>query len=225
MKTNLKRRLSITLAALLLTLLTQATAHADSVTVDTTSLQGNASGPFELAFVLIDASLSGDGNNTVTLSDFTFGGGAAGATATSGGGATGNLLTGITLTDTDLSGLNFLTSAFTPGSTLSFNLAMTANLDSKIDPALGNVTGDQLLFFILDSTGNPIHSTDTSAPDAFAIATVGPGGVTVQQFSVPAQTSVPEPGTLLLVGSGMALGLFRRKRVQVNCFRTRAAKT
>jgi len=212
MNATVKRCLSITLGALFLVLFTQATARADNVNVDTSSLQASAAGPFQLAFVLIDASLSGDGNNTVVLSDFTFGGGSAGSTLTSGGGVTGNLISGITLTDTDLSGLNFLTSAFTPGSTLSFNLAMTANLDSKIDPAVGNVTGDQLLFFILNGTGTPIPSTDTSAPDAFAIATVGPGGVTVQQFSIPVQTSVPEPGTLLLVGSGMVLGLFRRQR-------------
>ena len=211
MNAIVKKCLLAMLGAFSFVLLTQTTAYADTISLDTSSLQGSPSAPFQLAFVLIDASLTGDGNNTAVLSSFAFGGGSAGSVGSSGGGVTGDLISGITLIDSDPSGLNFITSAFTPGSTLSFNLAMTANPDSTLDPS-ANLTGDQLLFFILDNGGLPIHSTDKSTPDAFAIATVGPNGLTVQQFSVPVETSVPEPGTVLLLGTGLALGLFRRSR-------------
>src|SRR6266496_955580 len=157
---------------MLLLLVTQQTSRADTITVNTTSLQGNASGPFVLGFVLIDASLSGDGNNTAVLSNFDFGGGSAGAIASSGGGVVGNLLSGITLTDSDPSGFNFITSAFTPGTTLSFNLVMTANPDLTLDPSSG-LPGYQFLFVILDSTGQRIATTDASGSDAFAVATSG----------------------------------------------------
>jgi len=211
MNVGLKRYLLVTLGALFLLLATQQTARADAIALNTTSLEGNAAGPYVLAFVLIDASLSGDGNNTVVLSNFAFGGGSAGAVATSGGEVSGDLLSGMTFTDGDPSGFNFITSAFTPGTVLSFDLAMTANPDLHIDPRSG-LTGDQFLFFILDSTGEPIPSTDPSVPDAFAMATIGPGGLSVEQFSIPAPTPVPEPATILLLGSGLVVGLCCKRR-------------
>jgi len=211
MNAGLKRHLLVTLGALFLLLVTQQTSRADTISVNTTSLQGNASGPFVLGFVLIDASLSGDGNNTVMLSNFAFGGGSAGAVATSGGGVTGDLQSGMTFTDSDPSGFNFITSAFIPGTVLSFNLAMTANPDLNINPSSG-LPGDQFLFVILDSTGQRIQSTDNNTPDAFAVATIGSGGLSVQQFSIPASTSVPEPATVLLLGSGLVLGLRCKRR-------------
>lgn len=210
MNARIKRHLLVTLGALVLLLVGQQPAHADTISVDTTFLQGSASGPFALGFVFIDASFTGDGNNTATLSNFDFGGGSAGAVLTSGGGVTGNLLSGITLTDSDPSGFNFITSAFTPGTSLSFNLTVTTNPDLTINPAF-NEPGDQFLFVILDSTGQRIPTTQNSGSDAFAVATVAPGGVSVQQFP-PAQTSVPEPSIVLLLGSGMIVGLFHRRR-------------
>jgi hypothetical protein len=195
MNAGLKRHLLVTLGTLFLLLVTQQTSRADTISVNTTSLQGNASGPFVLGFVLIDASLSGDGNNTVMLSNFAFGGGSA----------------GMTFTDSDPSGFNFITSAFIPGTVLSFNLAMTANPDLNINPSSG-LPGDQFLFVILDSTGQRIQSTDNNTPDAFAVATIGSGGLSVQQFSIPASTSVPEPATVLLLGSGLVLGLRCKRR-------------
>jgi PEP-CTERM motif len=210
MNAGAKRYLLATLAVLSLLLVTQPASRADTITVNTTSLQGNPSGPFVLGFVFLDASISGDGNNTAILSNFNFGGGSAGAVLTSGGGVTGNLQSGITLTDSDPSEFNFITSAFTPGTTLSFNLAITANPDLTLNPASG-LSGDQFLFVILDSTGKRI-STNDNISDTLATATISPAGVSVQQFSIPASTSVPEPATLLLLGSGLVFGILRKRR-------------
>ena len=210
MNNGMKKYLVATLGILALLLTSQQSSRADTITVNTTSLQGNPAGPFVLGFVLVDASLSGDGNNTAVLSNFNFGGGSGGAVLTSGGGATVNLLSGITLTDSDTSGFNFVTAAFTPGTVLSFNLALTANPDSTLNPASG-LAGDQFLFVILDSSGKRISTTD-SVSDTFATATIGAGGATVQQFSVPASASVPEPATVLLLGSGLVFGILRKRR-------------
>ncbi len=53
-------------------------ARADAiynVSLDTSSLIGNAAGPFSLDFQFNDGSGTNDGNNTVTLTNFAFGGG------------------------------------------------------------------------------------------------------------------------------------------------------
>ncbi len=211
MNAGLSRHLLVTLGALFLLLVSPQTSRADTISINTSSLQGNASGPFVLEYFLLDASISGDGNNTAVLSSFDFGGGSAGAVILAGGGVTGDFLSGITLIDSAPSGINFIANAFTPGTVLSFNLAMTANPDLNINPSSG-LPGDQFLFVILDSTGQRIQSTDNNTPDAFAVATIGSGGLSVQQFSIPASTSVPEPATVLLLGSGLVLGLRFKRR-------------
>jgi hypothetical protein len=89
--------------ALATLLLAPAAAHADfiyNVTLNTAPLVGNAAGPFSLDF-----QLTGTGNNTVTLSRFQFGGGAAdtfgnGPFDGTFGGASGNISSSVTLTDT-----------------------------------------------------------------------------------------------------------------------------
>src|SRR5688572_15958379 len=76
-------------------------ARGDSylVTLNTSSLIGNPNGPFVVSFQLTDGSFAGDGNNTVTLSAFDFGGGTPGAVLASN--VTGDLSSAIVLTDTD----------------------------------------------------------------------------------------------------------------------------
>lgn len=191
--------------------------RADSfgVSVDTSSLIGNSGGPFELGFLLIDASGTGDGNNTVTINNFAFGGGSPGAVDPSGtiGGASGNLTSTVALTDNSF--FNALSASFTPGSTLSFSVNMTTNPDSTMDLSTG-LTGDQFDFLIFNSSNMPITTTDPTGGNTFASATVGPSGLSVQEFAIPtATTPVPEPSTVFLIGFGLVLFIAFSRRLSV----------
>src|SRR3974390_3824397 len=103
---TMKRILSISLGLALGAgvLFTAQTGDASTVQyyvdINTASLVGHPSGPFSLDFQLNDGSGLGDANNTATINNFTFGTGSATATANLAGGASGNLSSGVTLTDT-----------------------------------------------------------------------------------------------------------------------------
>jgi hypothetical protein len=179
-----------------------------NVIVNTAPLVGNANGPFSLDFQLNDGSGLGDGNNTVTLSNFRFGGGSAAGAPTHIGGATGNLASGISLTDTD-----FLNEFFQPlavGTTLSFLVTMTRNVDAGLTPdlfsfaildnALFNIAttglGDSLLLVNINNPALGVRDVQT-------YVSTNPAGVTV--------AAVPEPATLTLVALSLAgLGFSRR---------------
>ena len=68
----------ICLASLILVLTAASNTCASSITVqvDTSALEQSSSGPFQLAFALVDASGAGDANNTASLTSFSLGGGA-----------------------------------------------------------------------------------------------------------------------------------------------------
>lgn len=180
------------------------------VTLDTSALIG---GSYFVDFQLND----GDGvqNNTVSLSNFTFGGGSAGGSPVLLGGASGSLGSGATIIDSDF--LNELTEGFTPGSTLGFHVDLTTNL------APGANTPDQFSFALLDDQGNEVPTT--SANGSFVSVNIDSSSPTVEAFgSDPAaggptipmpEVVVPEPGSVafLLVGgmTGAALLVRRRK--------------
>lgn len=224
MKPRLSVQIGLAAGALALAMVCQPAARADgysfTVTTNTSAISGNST--YEIGYTFTDASGTGDGNNTVTISDITFGGGSAGATDPSGvfGGSSGDLTSGVTLTDTNPL-VNSYAGGFTAGSTLSFLVTMTTNPDTTIDPSLG-IPGDQFAFFLLDSSGVPIPTSNACGPTdtgecALLIATIqGSGSVDVQTFTSdltgPVQVT-PEPGTLALLGSGLAaLGWFKKSR-------------
>src|SRR5688572_26247632 len=105
-----------------------------NVTLDTGALTvspGADSGPFSLLFQFTDGSgeVIANGNNTVTLTDLDLGGGSlTPGTTDFEGGVTGDLMAGLTLTDSSF--FNFFLQSFTPGAFLSFAVSMTTNLNA-----------------------------------------------------------------------------------------------
>jgi hypothetical protein len=128
--------------------------------MNTAPLAGHTAGPFSLEFQLNDGSGTNDGNNTASLSNFLFNGGAAVGSPTLNGGASGNLTSGVTLTDNSF--FNQFIQGFTAGSTLSFRLSLSTNVGSGGTP-------DQFSFAILDKTG-----TEIPHPSALVLRCVRP---------------------------------------------------
>jgi PEP-CTERM motif len=217
MKTMMtKRPLRLAVLAVPL-LLVAATVHAAPflVTLDTSSLSGTQT----LAFGLTNFDAA---SNTISLSAFGFGGGSAvagTADCTLGGtfsglGCSGDLTSGVVLQDLDPTAA-FFTQQFNAGGSLSFVLTTTNNF------AAG--TPDQFAFFVCDGGLNTCYSNDASGallrldlvggslfPSSFDLF-----GASLQNLDAPIVTAVPdqvpEPGTLLLLGSALA-GVVARSR-------------
>jgi hypothetical protein len=198
--------------------LARAGSITETVTVNTTSFVGSTN-PFEVFFSLTDGSGSGDGNNTVTLSGFSFGsGGSAGAVDTANtSNATGDLTAGVSMNDANFS--DSFAAFFTPGSSLSFTIADAfTSLDSPTpdllsfalvdngallttnDPSLN----DNLLTLTLDSaSGTTAVYTDQNASDSVGTPTVG------------SPVSAPEPHAWMLLIAGLGLlGIASRSRLR-----------
>lgn len=202
--------------------LTISPARAQSlsyhVSLDTSSLAASMSTPFSLDFQFTDGGTPG--NNTVTLTHFTFGAGsAAPAPSSLLGGATGNANSTITLADSGF--INELVQGFTPGQTLAFDLSLTANLNT----APGS-SPDEFSFALLDSSGNEIGTT--AANNAFVTIDVDSSNPTVTPagtppgatFAIPVPqvqaTAVPEPGSLALfvsISGALVVGVRLRRGV------------
>jgi hypothetical protein len=200
-------------------------ARADfcyDVTIDTRAFAGSTAGPFFIDVQLNDGSGTSDGNNTATLSDFTFGaGGSATGAPTLTGGATGSLAAGITITDSQF--LNEFTQGFTPGTTLVFELMYSTNVDPGPQP-------DEFTFFFVDGSGQAIPTSDpvigrnaVLLVDIDASATLfGYGGSATDPppnggppipFGTPDLRACPEPGSLALIVSGI-VGFLGHRRLR-----------
>jgi PEP-CTERM motif len=191
------------------------------VTLDTTALvsvPGSSTGPFSLYFQLTDGSGLGNGNNVVTLSDFTFGGGTVASDATSFGGASGDLASTVALTDSAF--FSSFSQGFTPGTTLSFLLQTS----TEVEPG---GTPDALAFSILDWTGFPIATVDPTFADTLFTLNIDSANPSFLRYGTDATrtaivmsapdisgvvTPVPEPGTLTLFALGAALVAVRGRR-------------
>jgi len=173
-----------------------------TVTMDTTSLVGVTG--LAIDFQLVDGD--GAANSSVVLGEFDFGvGGQAIGVPLLIGGATGNLDTMITLTDTGF--FNAFTQEFAAGTLLSFTVTLTAD-------GIGLPAPDRFAFSVLDSAGFPIPTTgladefvglDLIAPLTWSTAGTDPARTTIQlepPIVQPAEV-VPEPGSLLLCATGL----------------------
>ena len=197
-----------------------------SVNMDTSTLVANIAEPFYIEFQLNDGSGTDYGNNTVNIVDFDFGGGSASGPATTMGGASGDLSTGVTITDNDF--FNQFYQSFTPGNTLSFDVSLTTNLDAGGVP-------DQFSFAILytDSFygrieiptggGGPFLGVDidSAIPPINAYAsdpTQAPFVYVPEPVVQSTQAVIPEPSTLTIFAGLTAVGWLR-------CFRRRRTPT
>ena len=203
-----------------------------------TALQGHPAAPFYVGFQFFDTS-GAPGNNSVTISNFNFGGGAAGAGPTLGLGASGNLTSSVSLFDIDPvaigAGTRGFVQQFTPGNNLSF----TVNFNGSVNPDLdaftfqilennngglfGGVPGvdlipiassepgfsDALLLVNLDSTVVPTIGSFGHDPGLLVQPSIGP------DFNMGPGTAtliaVPEPSSLTVVALGAVCFAIRRR--------------
>ena len=208
-KVRTRKTLFLLLSCLTL-LLTPATLFADStysVSVDTSLLSGTSA---QLAFDFIDG---GSPSNTITLSNFS-------TDATLGinsptGGVSGTLPGTVTLTDSSF--FNEYLTNISLGTNFSFLLDATTNGPdpSSIPDAFSLLLFDPITGFPLFATTDPtganslltlnINGSPTGALDVY----IAPGGEAVA--TVTPVVATPEPSTLLMLGSGLALVLSKRK--------------
>ena len=181
-----------------------------SFSLDTSALPSSPLGPFSLAFVLIDGSGTGDGNNSVTLSGFSFGGGSAGIVdpVLSTGGQSGNMISGVSLVDSSF--LNIFASSFTSGSLLSFLFSLTTNVD--VGP-----TPDAFALVLLQGDGTAVHTCDPSGADSLLAININSAHPTILTYCsdlTPAGVVrvIPEPPSALLLAMGLLVALNSTRR-------------
>jgi hypothetical protein len=193
------------------------------VTLNTAPLVGHPAGPFYVQFAFTDGSGFGDGNNTVTASNFGFGGGSALGSPVVIGGASGSLETGVTITDTSF--LSIFNEQFAPGLQLSFALDLTSNDDADGIP-------DGFTFFVLDNSGVPLPTLAPGGGNYFLTAALGSSGAAFNVYgsdptlapsvgnpvSIPAPSvsSVPEPSAMYLLGGALVAMAVRKHRLVRN---------
>ena len=200
-------------------------ARADlswTVSLDTSQLATNYTGPFGLDFELVGSS-----GNTVTLSNFSFGGGMAGpGLAFTTGGASGALTGGVTLDDTS-SFFSDFNQQFTPGGMLSFAVSTTLNSGGFPD------SFSMVIFREYDAVhgydpfagtgGTPIATTDPSGSNTFLSLDIdGQGGTIAVDYSSASgdvsttvtANAVPELSSdvMMLFGMLSLVGALARRR-------------
>jgi hypothetical protein len=182
-------------------------AWADSVFpvfLNTSPLAGTTQ---TLAFSLTQGNGVSD-SNTITLSDFNFGGGMPlGTPSYTGNGVSGDLNSTVTLADSDF--LEFFSQTFQVGSSLSFLLDTTNNNFEDglpdgfalylCDVALDTCYSDDLntgALLVLNLSGSPLTPSDFTV-----------NGASQQGLNAPA-VGTPEPRSLaLLLAAGLTLAV------------------
>jgi hypothetical protein len=164
----------------------------------------------EIFFIFTDGSGTGDANNTATLTTFALGGGSAGAVDLSNtfGGASGDLSSTVSLTDSSFT--NVFAETFSAGSSLSFLLNLTTNVDAGGTP-------DQFSISIVDPSGNFLSPSDPLTGNLLAINldSASPSTSTLSSLvavSSPGPVGTPEPATIFLLTAGLAAIALSTKR-------------
>ncbi len=183
--------------------------HVDINTAALNSLPANAHAPFSLDFQFNDGGVLG--NNTVTISNFTYSGGAATGSPFTLGGALGDI--GSTVTFDNSSFAQELFQTFTPGAVLGFDLSLTQFVDGATPDSFVVAILDTDLFNITtNGLGNSLLQADINTTNPLTITQLGLASGTGDYAGINL-AAVPEPGTALygamLIGTCVSL---RRRR-------------
>jgi hypothetical protein len=137
---------------------------------------------------MTDGSGLSDGNNTVTIGNFSFSSGGALGNPTQFGGVTGDLVSTVVMTDSGT--LNFFSESFTAGQSLTFQVTVTNSVDDGPIP-------DGFTLYILDNSGRPIPTLSTGG-DYFIGLTLGESGAPPLVFGSDV-TRPPSSGNPILI--------------------------
>ncbi len=194
-------------------LLTTAASHAASYHVDinTAALNlapANVNAPFSLDFQFYDGGVLG--NNTVTITNFTYAGGSVTGSPTLLDGALGNI--GSTVTLNNSGSFQELYQQFTPGTTLSFDVALTQFLDGPTPDSFVVAILDQNLFNIpTNGAGDSLLHADINTTSPLTLAQLNLASGTADYAGVTV-VATPEPGSIASLASGAAVLLALRRR-------------
>ena len=198
----------------------QAVYH---VSVDTSHLATGYSTPLSLDFQFLD---SGDpSNNTVTVTNFTYGAGGSAPADDSGAATTGTAFGGLasgTVSLADDAFFNELYQPFTPGSALNFDVTLSTNPDTS-----AGSSPDAFVFSILDTNLTPLSTQDPSGADSLVAIDIDSPTPTAASYATnpdangftvkPTVAPVPELSSAIalpvLFGLAGASILRRRARV------------
>jgi hypothetical protein len=166
---KVSRRLFQVLFVALMLVFADSAARGDqiyTVTLDTSQLATNYTGPFGIDFELV-----GSNGTTVTISDISFGAGGnvvPGAFLT--GGVSGDLGSSVVLNDSS-NFFNDFNQGFAPGTTLTFTVDST-----DVPPLPGSNTAPDNFSIVIFSGYSGAVYTDVSGPGGMTIPTIDPSG-------------------------------------------------